>query len=65
MDEEEIYFLEASYRFLRIPVNQKVFYDSHVKRTAAELLNSEQPVTVKIHGVRKYKDRFFTDLYSM
>jgi hypothetical protein len=57
---KKIYFGEASYRFIRIPVNQKVFYDSHVKeRAAAELLNSEHTVTVKIHGVRKYKDRFF------
>jgi hypothetical protein len=59
MDEEENIFLgEASYRFIRIPVNQKVFYDSHVKeRAAAELLNSEHSHShgQKIHGVRKYK----------
>jgi hypothetical protein len=42
MDEEKYISWRASYRFIRIPVNQKVFYDSHVKeRAAAELLNSE------------------------
>jgi hypothetical protein len=63
--KKNIFLGEASYRFIRIPVNQKVFYDLHVKeRAAAELLiQSIATVTVKkVHGVRKYKTDFFTDL---
>jgi hypothetical protein len=41
MDEEKYISWEASYRFIRIPVNQK-YSTTHVKeRAAAELLNSE------------------------
>jgi hypothetical protein len=38
MDEENIFLGEASYRFIRVPVNQKVFYDTYVKERATEEL---------------------------
>jgi hypothetical protein len=62
---KKIYFLEASYRFIRIPVNQK-FYDSHVKeRAAAELLNSEHSHS---HGQKfmalENTRQIFTDLVT-
>jgi hypothetical protein len=58
----KIFLGEASYRFIRIPVNQKVFYDNLCQRkSAAEelLIQSIAYTTVKIHGVRKYKNGFF------
>jgi hypothetical protein len=59
MDEENIFLGEASYRFIRIPVNQK-YSTTRMSKNAAELLNSEQQATVTVKNhVRKYKDRFF------
>jgi hypothetical protein len=67
MDEEKYISGEASYRFIRIPVNQKVFYDSHVKeRAAAELLNSEHSHShgQKFMALENTKTDFFTDLVT-
>jgi hypothetical protein len=66
MDEEKIYFLEASYRFIRIPVNQKYSTTRMSKNVQQQSswIQSIATVTVKIHGVRKYKRQIFTDLVT-
>jgi hypothetical protein len=65
-DEENNIFLgEASYRFIRIPVNQKSIL-THVKeRAAAELLEFRDSYShCQKFMVRKYKDRFFHRLVT-
>jgi hypothetical protein len=41
MDEENIFLGEASYRFIRIPVNQKYSTTRMSKNVQQQLLNSE------------------------
>jgi RNA polymerase primary sigma factor len=63
--KKNIFLGEASYRFIRVPVNQKVFYDTYVKeRATEELLNIEQCPTrgQKFIALENTKTDLFTDL---
>jgi DNA-directed RNA polymerase specialized sigma subunit len=65
--KKNIFLGEASYRFIRIPVNQKVYYDNHVKeRAAEELINSEYCANLgqKFMALENTKTDFFTDLIT-
>jgi hypothetical protein len=57
-DEKNIFLGEASYRFIRIPVNHSTTRMSKNVQQQSSWIQSIATVTVKIHGVRKYKDRF-------
>jgi DNA-directed RNA polymerase specialized sigma subunit len=62
--KKNIFLGEASYRFIRIPVNQK-YSTTHVKeRAAAELLNSEHSHSHGQKFMALEKTDFFTDLVT-
>jgi len=65
--KKNIFLGEASFRFIRVPVNQKVFYDTRVKEKATEqLLDIANPVENchKFMAVENTKTEFFTDLIT-
>jgi RNA polymerase primary sigma factor len=65
--KKSIFLEEASYRFIRVPVNQKIFYDSYAKEiNELELKNSyEQNDSIKkFLELDNTKTELFTDLSS-
>lgn len=64
--KKNIFLGEAAFRFIRVPVNQKVFYDTYVKeRAAKELLDPDAFDThsQKYLAIENTKTDYFTDLY--
>lgn len=65
--KKNIFLGEAAFRFIRVPVNQKVFYDAYTKEQAAEeLRDAEQEASraQKYLLLENTKTEFFSDLVT-
>jgi RNA polymerase sigma factor (sigma-70 family) len=65
--KKNIFLGEAAYRFIRVPVNQKVYYDTYLKERAAEALLDADHSSMhsqKFMVLENTKTEFFTDLVT-
>lgn len=66
--KKNIFLGEAAFRFIRVPVNQKVFYDTYTKEKAVRELLDPDSDPSDIHSqkylaIENTKTDYFTDLY--
>lgn len=65
--KKNIFLGEAAFRFIRVPVNQKVFYDAYTKEQATEELHEMEQETGRVQKyllLENTKTEFFSDLVT-
>lgn len=63
--KKNIFLGEASYRFIRVPVNQKVFYDNYAKKMKAageDVFDIHDPEFKRFQSIEDTSTSMFTDL---